>query len=300
MKFGRVDNPESIDFSLPQDHPDTARVLAANKEPLQDVNVGCAKWNKQDLKGFYPRGTKDELGYYSSEFNSIELNATFYNLYSEAQIIKWKEKTPNGFKFFPKLPRYVSHIKRLSDGYQGYLNDYLLGIQAFGDQLGMLFLQLHDNFGPKDENIKRLREFVGQFPQDLPLAIELRHTDWFSESSISDELYDLFEKHNITNTLVDSAGRRDIMHMRLTTPTAFVRYVGANHESDYSRLDDWIERIKLWKAQGLKNLYFFIHQNLEKESPLLATHFIKKLNGEIGTDIKIPSLPESGQTALGL
>ncbi|MEM6525532.1 MAG: DUF72 domain-containing protein [Bacteroidota bacterium] len=300
MKFGRVDNPESIDFSLPQDHPDTARVLAANKEPLQDVNVGCAKWNKQDLKGFYPRGTKDELGYYSNEFNSIELNATFYNLYSEDQIIKWKEKTPKGFKFFPKLPRYVSHIKRLSDGYQGYLNDYLLGIQAFGDQLGMLFLQLHDNFGPKDENIKRLREFVGQFPQDLPLAIELRHTDWFSESSISDALYDLFEKHNITNTLVDSAGRRDIMHMRLTTPTAFVRYVGANYESDYSRLDDWIERIKLWKAQGLKNLYFFIHQNLEKESPLLATHFIKKLNGEIGTDIKIPSLPESGQTALGL
>ncbi|MEM7110446.1 MAG: DUF72 domain-containing protein [Bacteroidota bacterium] len=300
MKFGRVDHPETIDFSLPVDHSATAKVLSGNKEPLQDIYVGCAKWNKQDLKGFYPRGTKDELGYYSKEFNSIELNATFYNLYSEDQILKWKEKTPGTFKFFPKLPRYVSHVKRLAEGYQGYLNDYLLGIQAFGDQLGMLFLQLHDNFGPKDENFNRLKAFVQQFPQDLPLSVELRHTDWFGLSDISAALYDLFEKHNITNTLVDSAGRRDIMHMRLTTPTAFVRYVGANHESDYSRLDDWIVRIKQWKAQGLKNLYFFIHQNLEKESPLLASYFIQKLNDEIGTNIKVPSLPDGGQVGLGI
>ena len=298
MKFGKVDNPQDIDFTLPKDHPDTAKVLATNKEPLQNISVGCAKWNKQDLKGFYPRGTKDELGYYSNEFNSIELNATFYNLYSEDQILTWKEKTPDDFKFFPKLPRYISHIKRLSDGYQGYLEDYLLGIQAFGEQLGMLFLQLHDNFGPKAENFNRLKAFMDQFPEDLPLAIELRHTDWFNQNDSSEELYALFEDHAITNMLVDSAGRRDIMHMRLTTTSAFVRYVGANHESDYSRLDDWIERIKLWKKQGLKNLYIFIHQNLEKESPLIASYFIKKLNDATGTNIKIPSLPEGGQVGL--
>lgn len=299
MKFGNVDNPEDIDFILPADHPDTQKILAANKAPLQTVSVGCAKWNKSDLKGFYPRGTKDELEYYASQFNSIELNATFYNLYSEDQILKWKERTPADFKFYPKLPRYVSHIKRLSDGYQGYLNDYLVGIQAFGDQLGMLFLQLHDNFGPKDENINRLKSFIDQFPKDLPLAIELRHEDWF-KGDVADEIHNLFVKNNITNILVDSAGRRDIMHMRLTTPSAFIRYVGANHESDYSRLDDWIERIKVWKEQGLKNLYFFIHQNVEKESPLLAASFIKKLNEAIGTEIEIPTLPEDKQVELGL
>ncbi|ELR68660.1 hypothetical protein C900_05949 [Fulvivirga imtechensis AK7] len=300
MKFGNVKNPEDIDFTLPADHPDTKRVLSANKSSLQTVSVGCAKWNKSDLKGFYPRGIKDELEYYATQFNSIELNATFYNLYKEDQILKWKERTPADFKFFPKLPRYVSHIKRLQEGYQDYLNDYLVGIQAFGEQLGMLFLQVHDNFGPKKENIDRLKNFIDQFPKDLPLAIELRHTDWFSDKGIADEIYQLFEKNNITNVLVDSAGRRDIMHMRLTTPTAFVRYVGANHESDYTRLDEWIERIKEWKEQGLQNLYFFIHQNIEKESPLLAATFIKKLNEAIGTDIKIPSLPEDAQVKLGI
>ena len=298
MKFGKVDNPQDIDFTLPADHPATAKVLSANQSPLQTVSVGCAKWNKSDLKGFYPRGTKDELEYYSNQFNSIELNATFYNLYKEDQILKWKEKTPGDFKFFPKLPRYVSHLKRLSEGYEEYLDDYLVGIQAFGDQLGMLFLQLHDNFGPKKDNFDRLKHFIDRFPHDLPLAIELRHTDWFNDKKIEEEIYQLFEDNNITNIIVDSAGRRDIMHMRLTTPTAFVRYVGANHESDYTRLDDWITRIVEWKKQGLKNLYFFIHQNLEKESPLLAASFIDKLNKAIGTDIKIPARPDGEQVGL--
>ena len=70
MKFGSTDDPGNLDFTLPPDHPDNQKVLEKcnDKKPLK-VYVGCAKWNKADLKGFYPRGTKDELGYYS--LNSI-------------------------------------------------------------------------------------------------------------------------------------------------------------------------------------------------------------------------------------
>ena len=82
MKFGKVDHLELIDFSFPQDHPETEIMLSNSQssEPLQ-VYVGCAKWNRQDLKNFYPRCTKDELAYYSSQFNAIELNATFYRIF---------------------------------------------------------------------------------------------------------------------------------------------------------------------------------------------------------------------------
>ena len=76
--------------------------------------------------------------------------------------------------------------------------------------------------------------------------------------------------------------------MHLTTPTAFVRYVGANHPSDYTRLGDWVERLKIWIDNGLENLYFFIHQNIEKESPLLATHFTKQLNEKCGLNVRGP------------
>ena len=51
--------------------------------------------------------------------------------------------------------------------------------------------------------------------------------------------------------------------MRLTSDKAFIRYVGANHESDYSRLDDWVKRIKAWRKEGLNELYLF---NSKKEA----------------------------------
>ncbi|HET8737115.1 MAG TPA: DUF72 domain-containing protein, partial [Pricia sp.] len=101
MKFGKVEQPEHIDFTLPQDHPDTEVILSKiNDEQPLNVRVGCAKWNRQDLKNFYPRGTKNELEYYASQFNSIELNATFYRIFPAEQFAKWYDKTPQNFMFF--------------------------------------------------------------------------------------------------------------------------------------------------------------------------------------------------------
>ncbi|RSK38608.1 DUF72 domain-containing protein [Mangrovimonas spongiae] len=287
MKFGSVDNPETIDFTLPQDHIDTARVLNKVKDDnVPEIYVGCAKWNRADLKGFYPRGTKDELEYYSRQFNSIELNATFYRIFPAEQFEKWYNKTPKGFKFFPKLNQEISHWKRLNH-VKEVVENYLYNAANLKEKLGTVFLQMHNNFTPKDFN--RVVDFVESWPKEVPLAIEFRHTNWYNDEAVANQLYDLLEKNNISNIIVDTAGRRDLMHMRLTNPTAFIRYVGANHKSDYSRLDDWIARIKEWSEQGIKEIDFFIHQNIEKESPLLAAYFIEKLNTELGYNLTIPN-----------
>lgn len=287
MKFGKVDDPSLIDFSLPADHPDTERVLGATKADGSEleVYVGCAKWNRTDLKGFYPRGVKDELSYYSSQFNSIELNATFYNMPKRSQVEAWKNKTPENFKFFPKITNSISHYKRLID-VKWLVEEFSDAVSAFEEKLGMVFLQMHDNFKPKD--FDRIERFIEAFPAAIPLAVELRNKDWFDENAEAERFYQLLEQNGKTNIIVDTAGRRDMLHMRLTTPTAFIRYVGANHESDYHRLDDWLARIKIWKDMGLQSLYFFVHQNIEKESPLLSAYFIQKLNKELGTELKIP------------
>ncbi len=286
MKFGQVDNPEEIDFTIPADHSDTKRVLEKSKKKDFKVYVGCAKWNKTELKNFYPKGTKDELGYYSSQFNCIELNATFYRMFPATQFEKWRNNTPDGFRFFPKLTQDISHFRRLKDT-EELVDTFVANASNLQEKLGVPFLQLHNNFGPKD--FDRVRAFAGHWKQyKAPLAIEFRKTDWYNDPEISAELYELLESNNITNVLVDTAGRRDLMHMRLTTPTAFVRWVGANHPSDYTRLDEWIERIADWKEQGLQELDFFVHQNIEKESPLLSAYFINKLNKRIGNDLRIP------------
>ena len=285
MKFGQVDNPEDIDFTIPPDHKDTKSVLGKSKTKTLKVYVGCAKWNKADLKNFYPKGTKDELGYYSSQFNCIELNATFYRLFPPAQFEKWRETATDGFKFFPKLGQDISHWGRLKDT-EKKVDEFVNNASHLEDKLGVPFLQMHNNFGPKD--FDRVKAFVKNWQYDIPLAIEFRKSDWYNDAEISAELYELLESNKIANVLVDTAGRRDLMHMRLTTPTAFVRYVGANHASDYKRLDDWVKRIAVWKKQGLKELYFFVHQNIEKESPLLSAYFIEKLNKKTGAGLAVP------------
>lgn len=287
MKFGGVANPEEIDFSLPDDHHDTERVLKSGSG-LKHVFVGCAKWNRQELKKFYPRGTKDELEYYSKQFNSIELNATFYNHFKIEQIQSWADRTPSEFKFFPKVHRMVSHIKRLNN-VEEPIERYTTNIRAFGDKLGMCFLQLHDNFKPA--NMDRLVTAVEYWPKDVPLAIELRNTEWFNDAEIANQVYALFESNGIANIITDTAGRRDLLHMRLTSPSVFVRYVGANHPSDYARLDTWMERLKQWADLGMENLYFFVHQNLEQESPVLAAYLIEKMNKEWGLELTIPATP---------
>ncbi len=291
MKFGQVEDPGNIDFTLPPDHPDTARVLkAAKSNKAFEVYVGCAKWNKQDLKGFYPRGTKDELAYYATQFNSIELNGTFYHSPDKAQVITWKEKTPAGFKFFPKVPQSISHYGRLLNVKEKTLA-FTDAIAFFEEKMGMSFLQLHDNYKPKDFN--RLAAFIKEYPKVIPLAVEMRNAEWFANTAVNDELAALLEKEHRTNIIVDTAGRRDMLHMRLTTPSAFVRYVGANDKSDYSRLDDWLERIKQWRASGLHSLYFFVHQNVELESPILAAYFIEKLNKTFELELPVPARPDA-------
>jgi uncharacterized protein YecE (DUF72 family) len=288
MKFGKVDDPSNIDFTLPNDHPSTKGVLQKNKSKNPPkVYVGCAKWNRTDLKGFYPRGTKDELEYYSSQFNSIELNATFYRIFPNDVFAGWHDKTPDDFRFFPKFFQGISHWKRIADC-EEILNEYILHASNLKEKLEMPFIQLPGNFGPK--NIERLEPFFKMLPKDIKPAIEFRHTDWFNDETVANELYDILERNKITNVIVDTAGRRDLMHMRMTTSTAFIRYNGANHQSDYNRLDDWVDRLEEWVSQGLENIYFFVHQNIEKASPLLSAHFIKNINNRLGTNLVVPKM----------
>ncbi len=299
MKFGKTDHPEDIDFSLPGDHADTRVTLRhrGDSRPTE-LYVGCAKWNKQDLKNFYPPGTKDELSYYSSQFNCIELNATFYRIFPASVFAGWRDKTPDNFVFYPKLPQVISHRQRLQS-VEPHVDEFLRNAAHLGDKLGTSFLQMAEDFGPhQGHNQANLIQFVHNWPKAFSLAIELRHADWFSDPVVSTELYELFEEHRITTIITDVAARRDLLHMRLTSAQPFIRYVGANHASDYARLDDWVDRIVTWSAQGVEKVGFFVHQNHELESPLLARYFIEKINRRMGSQLQLPDLMQTQQESL--
>jgi len=288
MKFGKVDNPSIVDFTLPADHAETKRVLNNYGQVggIPEVYVGCAKWNRKDLKNFYPRGTKDDLTYYADQFNAIELNASFYRFFPPEQFEKWKDRTADDFKFFPKLPQNISHWDRLKDS-KRLAEEFLFGACRLEEKFGCAFLQMNHTFKPTD--FDRVEAFVNYWPEGFPLTIEFRHTDWYNDPEVASRLYKLLEEKGISNSITDTAGRRDMMHMRLTTPWAFVRFVGTNHESDFTRVDDWIDRIETWTAEGLRDLYFFIHQHMDERTVFLASYFVERLNDRIGTQLRIPS-----------
>ena len=285
MKFGKVASPENIDFTLPPDHPDTARSLAGNTKKFR-FYTGCTKWSKAGLPGFFPPGTDNELAYYSTQFNGIEFNASFYRIFKPEQYLQWRQSVGDGFLFFPKVEQSISHLRRLNPEGLARLEPFLEATRLLGDKLGTCFLQLHPSF--KNSYLDRVLGFIEKWPDDLSLAIEFRHSSWYSEMGLQQEIAAALKERQIAHILTDTPGRRDLLHMQLTSPEAFIRFVAANHETDRLRLKEWVSRIKTWQQSGLAQLNFFIHQAMKRDTPLLASYFIDELNAALETDFKIP------------
>ena len=294
MEFGRVTPGElmEVDFTLPPDTDLTSTTLqsAKNTAPLQ-VHVGCAKWGRKEWLGkIYPPKTKDAnfLDEYVKHFDCIELNATFYNVYPPETIRKWKEKADSNpdFKFCPKFSQSISHIRRLKNA-DDITTTYYEGILAFGEKLGPLFLQLSDNYTPK--SFPELQAYLESLPKDIPVFVELRHKEWFSIPEHSQKVFDLLHRLNIGAVITDASGRRDVVHMNLPTPHAFIRFVGNSlHATDYARVDEWVHRILQWRTQGLQSVWFIMHQHDERYSPELADYVVEKLNAALGTQLQRP------------
>ncbi len=296
MDFGKVPAEQipEIDFTLPEDSPLTREVLQqVTGSGKPEIYVGCAKWGRKEWLGLiYPEKTKEAkfLDEYVKHFNSIELNAVFYNMPKKEQIRTWREKAEaenKDFKFCPKFTRSISHIRRLKNA-EDDTSRYLESIYEFGPYLGPSFLQLSDNFGPK--NIDVLKDYLLSLPQDLDVFVEVRHKDWFEDAEARLALFTLLKEVKKGAIITDATGRRDCVHMELPTPHAFIRFVGNGlHPTDYSRIDEWIERISSWIGQGLQSVYFFLHQHDEKDTPILADYTIRKLNEKLGTQLESPA-----------
>ena len=290
MKFGKVDQEDfaSIDIAIPPDSEITKRTLAAAKKKKHTpvVRVGGAKWGRKDWIGkLYPKGVKEKdfLDEYAKLFDCIELNAMFYQLYPPATIEKWAAKVGPDFKFCPKFYQGITHMRRLK-GVDNLTAAFLESINAFGDKLGPCFLQLHDNFGPK--NFDTLTAYLDTLPDNFDMFLEVRNKEWF-EPEHAEKLAALLGERKFGWAISDTVGRRDCVHMHLPVAKAFIRFVGSNlHPSDFSRTVDWAKRIKSWMNSGIESAYFFIHQEDEQFMPELAVYTVKQFNEICGLKLK--------------
>lgn len=291
MEFGRLayDDLNTVDFRLPPDHSDTTRVLLKEKNTHTDIYVGCAKWGRKDWVGtIYPEKTKeaDFLEHYARHFNCIELNATFYKIPTRKQTSAWRSKVGPGFLFCPKFSQSITHIRRMKNAAE-VTDRFIDGISGFENNLGPVFLMPHPQMGPK--TLDTMQQFLEALPRDIEVFIELRHPDWFSDAASFDAIFSLMEQHNAGAVITDASGRRDCVHMRLTSPAAFIRFVGNGlHPTDYTRVDDWVQRICSWKTNGIRKVFFFMHQHEEVHSPELCKYVIQQVNAVCHTNIAEP------------
>ena len=291
MDFGRVPENEldNVDFKLPKEPEWNKDILKDVKNKNPKIYIGCAKWGRKEWIGkIYPKGTKDAqfLDEYVKHYNSIELNASHYKLYNTGDIKKWAGKTKDSdFLFCPKVYQGISHFGNLKD--KQFLTDsFLEGVTAFEKNLGPIFLQVSDKFGPKRK--EELYEYLSLLPKDVSFFLEVRHADWFTAPHLNDLLLHL-KKLQIGFVITDTAGRRDCCHMHLSVPKAFIRYVGNSlHPTDYKRIDDWVNRIKYWLENGLSELYFFMHMHDEAFSPELSVYLVEQINKTCKLDLRKP------------
>ncbi len=304
MDFGKLSNIKNVNFNLPPDAPETARILRGlpPREGLMKVYIGCTGWSMKEWVGWvYPKGTKaqDYLHHYSRQFNTIELNTTHYRTPSVSDIEKWYQSTPADFRFAPKMLQTVSHSNNLGFG-TGLTTQFTEAIQGLEEKLGVCFMQMPPHF--KYNTIGILETYLKKIPKFIPLAIELRHEDWFLNPHHHDAIFKLLETYGISTVITDVAGRRDVLHQRLTTGIAVIRFVGNDlHPTDYSRIDEWVMRLKKWSEAGLHEVYFFTHEPDNLKAPELALYLFEKIQEHFNTITRGPHFIEdigSSQTSL--
>lgn len=290
MEFGKVSLSElnEIDLKLPEDDPRTWIALKnrASNDSVLRVGVGAPVWGVKNWVGkVYPPGAqpKDFLEHYARQFNSIELNTTHYRTPDPATVQRWREVTPEGFKFNVKILQEISHRRPL-DARSEIAREFVARTMELEDRLGLAFLQLPPTFAPMD--LPALDRFLSGLPTGFPIAVEVRHPGFFEEHRLLASYYDLLSKKGAHVVITDVAGRRNVLHTSLPTPKFLLRFIGNDlHPTDHSRVDEWVARLATWKHLGLEQVEFFVHQPEDTSAPDLIAPLIEKLNASLGISL---------------
>lgn len=280
MDFGAdFNNYDVFNCALPAD-AEMNKTILSRGTGIGHIYLGLPKWgNKHWIGRLYPKGTleKDFLDEYAKNFNAIELCATHYRIHPPEQFVLWKEKADNDlFLFCPKFPQIISHYSRFEDTHDLTVQ-FLTAVSELGENLGPIFLQVSDKLSPK--RLASLLGYVATLPKELQFFVEVRHEDWFSDRKMFNFLTDGLSKFGVGLIITDTPGRRDLLHMTLTVPKLFLRYVGmGNTDTDRRRILNWRDRIVNWKRDGLSEAFVFLHLHDEYQSISFAQEVKRMLD----------------------
>jgi len=215
-----------------------------NEKPA-NLRVGTSAFTAAGWEGsFYPSGMqpRDFLSYYATQFDTVEVDSTFYRTPAASTVQGWARKTPPGFIFALKVPQVITHEKILQDCHAEF-ETFVETARLLGkDKLGPLLLQFpyfnKSKFKSAKEFLARLRPFLKNLPKDCDFVVEIRNKQWLSA-----QFFDLLREYKVAFALIDQAWmpRPDELFEKfdpVTAHFAYVRWLG-----DRKAIE---ERTKTW------------------------------------------------------
>jgi uncharacterized protein YecE (DUF72 family) len=193
------------------------------------VHLGTSGWQYRDWRGaFYPRSLRqaDWLQHYASRFATVEINASFYRLPPRARFETWAATTPDDFVLTPKISRYLTHMKKLSEPEEP-VERFSQAAGGLAAKSGPWLLQLPPNLG---RDLGKLDHVLTLFGDRARIAVELRHDSWWT-----DDTRRLLEQHEAALVWADR-GSRWIAPTWRTASWGYVRFhEGAGRWPCYGR-----------------------------------------------------------------
>lgn len=256
--------------------------------------IGLPQWQHPAWKQIGLRTLAD----YSRYFNCVEGNTTFYALPSVEVVQRWRDMTPESFRFCFKFPATISHQAALRNCQQE-INTFYHALSPLQQRIGQLWLQLPAAFSPAQ--LPTLWQFFAALPTEFTYGVEVRHPRFFAKEEEERALNQGLQQRGINRVILDSralhhaiphsAAVRDAqqkkpklpVHALLTAQHPLIRFIGGDSLEDNLRwFSPWQEKLPLWQQKHQP--YLFIHTPDNADSPQQAQTLWRQLS------VAIPSL----------
>jgi uncharacterized protein YecE (DUF72 family) len=236
------------------------------------LHLGTIGWSYNFWKDkFYPSksSSKDFLAYYSTKFETVEVDSTFYRIPTEKAVTTWESQTPSNFLFSFKFPRLITHIKMLK-GIERETRLFLERTELLGGKLGALLLQFPPTFGV--DRFSDLADFLQRLPKGRRYVVEVRNERWFSG-----DFYSLLRANGVALAWADSPSMPQ--SGEVTSDFLYFRW-----EGDRSKVNGTLGKIEADKTEDLRLWAEKIKPQLSKNMEVYG-YFGKYYSGFPPSDI---------------
>ena len=252
------------------------------------------EWVGRTLPKALPTG--DELSAYARMCTAVEGNTTFYAVPPVSSVERWAEQAPDQFRFVCKLPRTVTHDRRLRDA-DALVREFCDRMAPLGDRLGPISVQLPPSLGPDEFAV--LETFLRSLPSDFPWGVEPRHPGFAATGSGEAALDELLRELGFDRIIIDTravfAGPRETpaeieaferkprLKIRpvATSTQPVVRFIGqTDPEANPAFWAPWVDHVVRWIGDGLDPIVF-LHTPDNLDAPLLARRFHDEVRARV-------------------